>query len=111
MKKIFSLLFFWIHISGILAQPITQTVRGSVVDKGSQTPLPGVAVQVLNTEPLLGAISDENGQFKIPNVPVGRWQLKFQLVSYKEKYMTIILNSGKESVSTIELEEHVVEAE
>src|SRR4051812_40648165 len=87
------------------SQQITQTVKGTVVDKQSQTPLPGVIVQVMNTTPLLGASTDENGQFKIPNVPIGRLQLKFQVISYKEKYITIVLNAGKESVSNIELEE------
>lgn len=110
MKKI--LLFFISSFYLTLhSQSPTQTIKGYVVDKESQIPLPGVIVTVLNTSPLLGAASDENGEFKILNVPIGRWQLKFQAVSYKEKYITIILNSGKESVSNIELEESVVQSE
>ncbi len=103
---IFCLLCF-----SISSQTITQTVKGSVVDKQTQAPLPGVIVQVLNSNPMLGAATDQNGKFKITNVPVGRWQLRFKSVSYQEKVITIILNSGKESVSNIELEESVIESQ
>lgn len=93
------------------AQVITQTVKGTIVDKQTQAPIPGVIVQVVNSDPALGTSSDENGNFKISNVPIGRWQLRFKFLSYQEKFITIVLNSGKESVSNIELEENVVEAE
>lgn len=95
----------------LFAQVITQTVKGTVVDKQTQAPIPGVIVQILNSDPPLGTASDENGNFKIQNVPIGRWQLRFKFVSYQEKFVTIILNSGKESVSNIELEESVIESE
>jgi hypothetical protein len=107
--SLFILFLFFAAFS--YAQTITQTVKGVVVDKQSQVPLPGVIVQVMNSEPLLGASTGENGEFKISNVPVGRWQLRFKVISYKEKYVTTILNSGKESVLNIELEENVVQGE
>ncbi len=51
------------------------------------------------------------GEFKIQNVPIGRWQLKLHAISYKERFITVVLNSGKESVTTVELEENVVQGE
>lgn len=93
------------------SQTITQTIKGVVVDKQSQTPLPGVVVQVLNTDPILGTSTNEKGEFKITNVPIGRWQLKFQVISYKEKYITTILNAGKETVHNVELEESVIQGQ
>ena len=110
MKRLF-LIFFSLLFINFYSQTITQTIKGVVIDKQSQTPIPGAIVQVLNSNPLLGASTNEKGEFKITNVPIGRWQLKFQVISYKEKYITIILNAGKESVSTIELEESVVQGE
>jgi hypothetical protein len=110
MKKLF-ILALCLAFSCLTAQTITQTVRGTVVDKQSQTPLPGVIVQVLNSNPLQGASTNEKGEFKITNVPIGRLQLKFQVVSYKEKNITVILNAGKESVSNIEMEESVIQGE
>lgn len=112
MKTIWKVLFFIVLISNsLIAQVITQTIKGTIYDKQSQVPLPGVVVQVINTNPVLNATSSEKGEFKISNVPIGRWQIKIQLIGYKEKYITVILNSGKESISVIELEEHVIQGE
>jgi hypothetical protein len=112
MKTVWKISLFVIFISNsLLAQVITQTIKGTIYDKQSQVPLPGVVVQVLNTNPVLNATSNEKGEFKISNVPIGRWQIKIQLIGYKEKYITVILNSGKESISVVELEEHVIQGE
>jgi hypothetical protein len=104
--------FFFLFLpSLIFSQAITQTVRGVVVDKQTQAPIPGALVQVLQSNPLLGASANEQGEFKISQVPIGRWQLLFKVIGYQEKYQTIILNAGKESVLSIELEESVVQGE
>lgn len=107
----YCLIFLLFFISPFYSQTITQTIKGVVIDKQSQTPIPGAVVQVLNSDPLLGTITNEKGEFKIQNVPIGRWQLKFQSVSYKEKYITVILNAGKESISNVEMEESVIQGE
>lgn len=110
MKRFFVLLFGFACFC-VKAQTITQTVRGTIVDKQSQSPLPGVVVQLVNANPPTGTSTDDNGFFKLINVPIGRLQLKCQLISYKEKYITIVLNAGKESVSIIEMEESVQQGE
>jgi hypothetical protein len=51
-----------IHLN---SQNITQTIKGTVLDKQSQAPLPGVIVQVLNTTPPLGAATGADGGFRI----------------------------------------------
>jgi hypothetical protein len=110
MKSFYTLLISLFVTTGF-GQSITQTIRGIIVDKQSQTPLPGVLVQVMSTEPLLGAAANENGEFKITNVPIGRWILKCQSISYKEKHITVVLNAGKEVVLNVELEENVIQSE
>ncbi len=73
--------------------------------------MPGVIVRVVGANTPLGAATNDKGQFRIDNVPIGRMQLKFQMLGYREKYITIILNAGKESVSNIELEESIIQSE
>ena len=107
MRK-YSLILFSILFSNFYSQTITQTIKGVVLDKQSQIPLEGVIVKVVNSNPLLIASSNATGEFKIQNVPIGRWQIQFQLITYKEKYVTVVLNAGKEAVLTIELEENVI---
>ena len=110
MKRLLFVCFIllsWSH----KAQTITQTIKGTVIDKQSQAPLPGAVVQVLNSTPLLVTTTNDKGEFKLTAVPIGRWQLKIQLISYKEKYLSVILNAGKESVINAELEESVLEGQ
>ncbi len=109
MRKVLAILFLF--FSGILSsQELTQTIRGTVVDKQTQNALYGAVVQVLNVDGK-NALADENGKFRIEKVPIGRHQVKISLLSYKEKVQTAILTSGKEIVLNIELEESVIEGQ
>jgi len=110
MKHCFILFFSFLFLN-FYTQTITQTIKGVVVDKQSQTPIPGAIIQVINSNPLLGTSTNDKGEFKITNVPIGRLQIKIQVISYKEKYITINLNAGKESVTNIELEESVIQGQ
>lgn len=96
--------------NGVIAQGLTQTIRGTVVDKVSQTPLPGTNIVILNSDPMLGATSDADGNFKITNVPVGSHAIKVSFIGYKERTLSlVIVNSGKEVVLNIPIEEDIVQ--
>ncbi len=56
----------------VFGQDITQTIRGTIIDKQSQSPIPGAKVMVVDSSPILAAITDFDGSFYIENVPVGR---------------------------------------
>lgn len=108
MKRFF-VLFFLITFSA-QAQNLKQTVRGVVLDKQTQSPIPGAVITILNSSPLKVASSDEDGKFRIDSVPIGRWSVKTTLISYKEKTQTVIITSSKEIVLTVELEENAFQA-
>ena len=92
------------------AQQLTQTVRGNIIDKGTETPLPGANIVIENSNPFLGASSDINGNFKIISVPVGRQTIKITYLGYKERIVSNIeLASGKELVLNIALEENIIQ--
>ena len=102
------LLFF---STGLYAQTqYAQTIRGQVVDKQSQSPLIGCNVVLLNADPFKGAVTDANGFFRLEQVPIGRQQLKFSFLGYKTAAMAVIVNTGKENILNIELEEAIVES-
>jgi len=93
------------------SQTITQTVRGRVVDADSRIGLPGANVIVLNSLPLIGAITDLNGNFKLEKVPVGRQSIQVSYIGYKSIVRPeIMVSSGKETVLAFELEEVVIQA-
>ncbi len=89
---------------------ITQTIRGTVIDKISQTALPGAVVFVMNSEPVIAASANENGEFKLQNVAVGKQSLKISFMGYKPVTMqNVSLNAGKELVLTVQMEEDVTQ--
>ena len=90
----------------------TQTVRGVLYDKNLSTPLENATVIILNTSPSLSAISDAEGKFKIENVPVGRYDVRIIMVSYKPTLLSNqLISSGKETVLEVFMEEDIHEVE
>lgn len=111
MRKFFSLLGLLGLCSFTMAQSLTQTVRGTIVDKNTQTLLVGVVVKVA-TDPAMVAVTDINGEFKFPKVPVGRQSFQFSMVSYQTQTVSnVIVTTGKEVVLTVELEEKIIETQ
>lgn len=86
----------------------TQTLRGKIVDEVTKTPLIGVNVAVLGTDPILGSASDMDGNFRIDNVPLGRQTIKISYVGYEEQTIpNVVVTAGKEVILTIALTESV----
>jgi CarboxypepD_reg-like domain len=103
-------LLLFLVVSPLSSQNLTQTIRGTIIDKQIKSPLPGVVIQVLNSNPAKGASTDIDGNFRITEIPVGRQSLKISFTGYKEIILTdLALSSGKELVLTIEMEEQIVQ--
>ena len=66
-----------------LSAQVTQVLRGTILDKQSESPLVGAAVQIKDVTPMLGAVANENGNFEIKNVPTGRYTLQITFIGYK----------------------------
>lgn len=93
-----------------IAQEITQTVRGTVIDSESKYPLIGSKIKVISiTDKQLGGICDINGNFVINNVPIGKQILEVTSIGYSPREIPVIVNSGKESVVNILLEEQGIQ--
>jgi len=91
-------------------QKITQTVRGRIIDMDSKLPLLGVNIVIASDGPLKGAVTDENGEFTIENVEVGRHDVQASYIGYQKRSIpNVIVSSGKESIIEIELVESVTD--
>ena len=64
----------------VVLASVTGKISGTVMDTESGEPLPGVAVSVVGTK--LGALTDENGEYYILNVPVGTYTVKASLIGF-----------------------------
>jgi hypothetical protein len=100
-------LLFLSSVVGLSAQ-VTQVLRGTILDKQSESPLVGAAVQIKETSPMLGGVTDENGNFVIKDVPTGRYTLQVSFIGYNTATLpNIVVNAGKETVLSLNLEETV----
>ncbi len=91
------------------SEPLTQTVRGTVLDKVVQTSMPGAVVQVVDVDPVIATMADTNGNYTLRKVPVGRHTIKISFMGYKEILIpNVTVNSGKETILNISMEEEII---
>lgn len=91
------------------SQNLTQTIKGMVSDLDSQVPLPGATVMVIGTDPVLGTVTDADGNFRLTGIPVGRYSLKFSYVGYEPTIRSeVLVLSGKEVILQVFMKESVV---
>ena len=86
-----------------------QTIRGTIADQDSKTPVIGANIIVIGSEPLLGSSTDANGTFRIDKVQVGRVSLKISCIGYEEKIIpNLLISSAKEYILNIDMTESMV---
>ena len=109
VKKLFPLItLFILLIKCASAQTFTQTIRGKVIDVDSKSTIVGANIILLNSDTLMGAVSDVDGNFRLEKIPGGRRAIKITSIGYEDAMMSnIIVTSGKEVVLTVELREKV----
>ena len=87
------------------AQLQTGLVQGRVADKGA--PVQYVTVQLEGSE--FGAITDEQGAYRIVDIPFGTYNLVVRSVQFKELQQVLIIGEGNTEVSLdLQLEEKKV---
>lgn len=83
-----------------------QTIRGMITDRASGKPVSFATVFVVGSNPVIGAISDSTGQFRLENLVVGRYALRVSCVGYEPAIINEVqLNSAKESFCEVFLKE------
>ena len=110
MKTCFFLLILLFFLDNTYGQEKvhTQTIRGKVVDIQTQSTLEGANIIISNIQPTKGTISDKNGEFKIEDIPTGRYNLVVTYIGYHPTQIkNIILNSTRQEVLFVELEQKV----
>lgn len=108
MKK--SVIMFFLILQAIVAfsQEAKQTIRGHLVDQASKAPVPFATVILLNTDPIIGASTDIDGNFVIGSVPLGRYDVQFSFVGYDPVIIKeILVSSSKEVYLEVSVKESV----
>ncbi len=111
MKHILALSFLLFLATGF-SQELNQTVRGTIIDFDTKVPIYGAKVILVNSSPIKGSISDENGDFKLENVGIGRVQLQVTAMGYQDIFLpNILVESGKETVLNLEMTSDIQKVE
>lgn len=106
------LLFFCAELYAQETKSFTQTIRGTVVDEDTKSPIVGATIIIVDSDPLLGTVTDSEGKLKIEKVPVGRQDIKVSFIGYESKILSNqLIGSGKELILNVELAESVIEME
>ena len=108
--RFFILFSFWSCSYFTIAQNLTQTIRGTIIDNEGQFPLIGATVSLSNTDK--GSVTDVDGNFRLTQVPIGRYELVIAYLGYEEKVIpNLLVQSGKELILNVALQESVSELE
>lgn len=110
MIRIFflAILSFFI-VTEIAAQQPKQCIRGTVSDNSSNSPIPFATVVILHSDPVLGVITDTAGNFRINNVPVGRYDIQVSFIGYEPSIIREVnVISAKETILNLSLKENSV---
>ncbi|MBL7766684.1 MAG: TonB-dependent receptor [Chitinophagaceae bacterium] len=108
MKTTFFTLLFTLVAFLLQAQSNLQNIRGTVIDKLSQSPITGATLVITNSNPSKGAQSDVNGKFIISDVAPGRYEIKVSYMGYKELTIpNVMVTSGKETILDLNMEENI----
>jgi hypothetical protein len=104
-------LFLLFLLTSLLSQAQTrptQVVRGTILDAAAKAPVIGATVVVLGVEPALGTVTEVDGRFRLPGVPVGRVKLRITSVGYEDLLLNEVnITSGKEVVLDLALTERL----
>ncbi len=106
MKKILSTLLLALFAVSAFA---LQTIRGKIVDATTQAPLDYVNIALVkpNSEtPAAGVVSDEKGNFLLPNVPNGKYTLKITFVGYNPIELPLSVTNKELNMGVIKLQEN-----
>lgn len=111
--KAFYFFFLAISFAGSAAAQFTQTVRGKIYDSETNVPLSGAKIQVFtaDTLALYRTVTNVDGEFELPNIPIGKHELTCRYGFYEMRSVTITVNTGKETIVQLPMSEAFIQQE
>lgn len=110
MKKRFFLLLSVIFITMPLFCQNYQRIVGKVFEKSTENPISYASIILIDTNPIIGTVTDSVGAFAINHVPIGRYDIKVTSVGYEPIILKgIQVNSSKETIVNISLNEYTTQ--
>ncbi|MGC9512485.1 MAG: TonB-dependent receptor [Fidelibacterota bacterium] len=101
LKKVI-LLMIMICVHTLEADPQRGHIQGQVTDQKTAQPLAGVNVMVLDTE--WGTMTDEEGYYRLKDIPAGSYVLRFSMIGYRDiSKINVEVHAGNQTHLNVEL--------
>ncbi len=104
-----AVLAFFLFLSSTSNAPAQSTgaVRGTVIDDESGEPLPRASIRLEGTK--YGGVSDNDGRYRISNIPTGSYTLVVTYIGFKEGRESVRIAGGSTIIVDITLESETIE--
>lgn len=107
MRLFINILCFFTSFASI-AQQQSCEIRGVVRDEASHATIPYASVIIINSNPLIGTTTLDDGSFALENLSAGRYDLKISMVGYEPVIIhELLLSSSKQSYQNVYLKESI----
>ncbi|ULT27615.1 carboxypeptidase-like regulatory domain-containing protein [Sphingobacterium sp. E70] len=84
---------------------VTETVKGTILDKNTRLPIIGATIVLSSNGNTKSVSTDQQGEFRLLQVPVGRQVLQIRMAGYRQEELSeLLITSGRENVLNIEME-------
>ena len=105
-RSILGLLFLF-SSNFLVAQELTQNIRGQILDIASQEELPYANIVILGSDPIIGTTTDNGGNFIFENIAIGRYDLEVTYLGYETVILPeVVISPAKEVVLRILMREN-----
>ncbi|MBE0646527.1 MAG: carboxypeptidase-like regulatory domain-containing protein [Bacteroidales bacterium] len=82
--------------------PTTLSVLGTVIDKITNETLPGVTIQMTDTDTKI--YSNPDGTFSLDGLQPGQYEVKVSCISYKDKVVSLDVQRSVQNTLSVQLE-------
>ncbi len=97
-----------LFLSSANTQTLKQTIRGTIQDADSKMPLIGVTLLIDGSDPIIGTVTDPDGNFIFSELPIGRYNVIVNYLGYETQVIpNVLIGSGKQAVLNVALTESV----
>lgn len=101
-----SLLLIFLSLLGLNSYAQTGVVRGKIIDKQSEKPIIGAVISLVG-ENNNQSVSDEEGNFKLTDIPLGRQSLTVNFAGYENTMVSDLeITTGKDNLLLITMTEN-----
>jgi TonB-dependent starch-binding outer membrane protein SusC len=109
IRRYFTAVALSVLLPGLVLAQERGTVTGRVLDVATQQPLAGAQVSIAGTA--LGTLTNQQGGFLIPNVPVGMREVRASLIGYAQGAQAIDVPAGGTATINFQLRQSALAIE